>query len=599
MEQTGNKALSWTKRIGYALIDEVEVEIGGQRVDKHYGVWMQIWSELTHSKEKSDCLDKMIDNSNKGTVSSKTYYVPLQFWFCKNPGCALPLIALQYHEVKINLTFKALNLLYRDLAPSPAELTTTPDMTTSLYVDYIYLDTDERRRFAQVSHEYLIEQLQFTGAEEATDRHTLNFNHPVKELVWITRNDAIISSNDYFNYNGSRKSSLQDAIQFSDKPAIAAKSTCADILTTLQNAVNGNNFTIDTSSLFSSGAHENPVTVTFKTALSGGDVADNNIEIRVDSDTAGAEHQGSVVKALMGVPDETNIKYPPSGPFIFKILAENGSANAVTITAENYGVQGNFTIITGQTGDTIGIGSGGVLSGGVDSTLTITTTSLVGNSGNKTIRFVDSIDDINQINISELAGGDYGTIYDVGLAVIDFINGTANALVRGDQAESAAHSGINGITAINGTVNGRITIIADSVGNLDSAVGISISADLTNTTLSGANLSGGSNGVNPTNKAKLQLNGHDRMSIRNGSYFNLVQPYQHHTGNPSLGINVYSFGLTPEEHQPSGTCNFSRIDNAQLQITRENNEPSQISIFAINYNVLRIMSGMGGLAYSN
>jgi hypothetical protein len=83
-----------------------------------------------------------------------------------------------------------------------------------------------------------------------------------------------------------------------------------------------------------------------------------------------------------------------------------------------------------------------------------------------------------------------------------------------------------------------------------------------------------------------------------------VQPYQHHTNIPAVGINVYSFALKPEEHQPSGTCNFSRIDNAKLIITMSNNTvgsvlSAQVRVYAVNYNVLRIMSGMGGLAYSN
>ena len=85
---------------------------------------------------------------------------------------------------------------------------------------------------------------------------------------------------------------------------------------------------------------------------------------------------------------------------------------------------------------------------------------------------------------------------------------------------------------------------------------------------------------------------------------NLVQPYQHHTNVPATGINVYSFGLKPEEHQPSGTCNMSRIDNATLQLTLtaatvSNNSDAKVRVYATNYNVLRIMSGMGGLAYSN
>ena len=86
----------------------------------------------------------------------------------------------------------------------------------------------------------------------------------------------------------------------------------------------------------------------------------------------------------------------------------------------------------------------------------------------------------------------------------------------------------------------------------------------------------------------------------NGSYFNWVQPYQHHTGNPSSGLNVYSFGLTPEEHQPSGTCNMSRIDSAELMLTLTTaTGNAKVKVYALSYNVLRIMSGMGGLAYSN
>jgi hypothetical protein len=111
-------------------------------------------------------------------------------------------------------------------------------------------------------------------------------------------------------------------------------------------------------------------------------------------------------------------------------------------------------------------------------------------------------------------------------------------------------------------------------------------------------------GKNPVVTAKLQLNGQDRFSEREGSYFDTVQPFQHHTRSPDTGINVYSFALRPEEHQPSGTCNFSRIDNATLQLVLSNEtvggeETAKVRVYATNYNVLRVMSGMGGLAYSN
>jgi hypothetical protein len=281
---------------GHKLIKSVEIEIGGQRIDKHYGDWLHIWNELTQSMGHWEGYKEMntIGRDTSTEEGTTTLYIPLQFWFCRNPGLALPLIALQYHEVKINLEFASRQVVYGDTAPEG-------DMSASLYVDYIYLDTDERRRFAQVSHEYLIEQLQFTGDESATTKIKLNFNHPVKELVWVEQLDA------------------------------------------------------------------------------------------------------------------TKV-------------------------------------------------------------------------------------------------GDYTTSY---------------------------------------------------------------------------------------TEAKLQLNGHERFSVRKPSYFQLVQPYQHHEHIPSKkGINVYSFALKPEEHQPSGTCNMSRIDNATLNLDGIHSD-NTVKVFAVNYNVLRVMSGMGGLAYSN
>ena len=298
----------YVPNLGQALIKFAEVEIGGQRIDKHYGDWMHIWNELSQEAGKKDGYGLMTGagSATAGISAETDLYIPLEFWFCRNPGLALPLIALQYHEVKINIEFSALS-----------ELTSTAGLSlsaASLYVDYIYLDTDERRRFAQVSHEYLIEQVQFTGDESVSsvsNKIKLNFNHPCKELVWVVQRDAV----------GVEKFDYTDA-----------------------------------------------------------------------------------------------------------------------------------------------------------------------------------------------------------------------------------------------------------------------------------------SGLNPVLIAKLQLNGHDRFSERMGRYFNLVQPYQHHTNVPKTGINVYSFGLKPEEHQPSGTCNMSRIDNATLQLTLTSETvgaDAKVRVYATNYNVLRIMSGMGGLAYSN
>jgi len=355
----------WTDDVGHHLIRVVELEIGGQRIDRQFGDWLQIWSSLTLPFGMRTTYNKMIGKTaalctfDCHTKPRTTLYVPLQFWFCRNAGLALPLIALQYHEVKINMEFRPIELLWVNTSGSvdPA-IRGKSLLSCSLWVDYIYLDTDERRRFAQVSHEYLIEQLQFTGEESISNfsnKIRLSFNHPTKELVWVVQKDSHIGT---------------------------------------------------------PGCH----------------VSNQWSNYQLDA-------------------------FDVEGPFAMYDAVNFG------------GVGGNFSTTAG----------------------------------------------------------------------------------------------------------------------------------------------------NPVATCKLQLNSHDRFSVREGSYFNLVQPYQHHTsGSLSEGINVYSFGLKPEEHQPSGTVNFSRIDNATLQLTVQpatfvgDNCDSQsqvttarLRVYGVNYNVLRIMSGMGGLAYSN
>jgi hypothetical protein len=174
---------------GHTVISEVEVQIGGQQIDKHYGHWMEAWVELTEPNDAgsigltSGGGTRFQNMALAGGVVQKTIAaadtedvnavcrVPLQFWFNRNPGLALPLIALQYHEVKVSITLG-----------NPTGASLTNNSSVQLWADYIYLDTDERRRFAQVSHEYLIEQVQHTSGSTASI--DLNFNHPVKELVW-------------------------------------------------------------------------------------------------------------------------------------------------------------------------------------------------------------------------------------------------------------------------------------------------------------------------------------------------------------------------------------------------------------------------------
>ena len=322
-------------------INNVELSIGGQRIDKHYQKWWRLYSELYLDESKKLNWGKM---TTAGT--GKTVFLPLIFFFNRNPGLYLPLIALQYHEVRIDI----------DLASDFNEFLNTD--TLKVWANYIYLDTEERRRFAQKGHEYLIEQVQHTGTDTVTSAQTkqvrLSYNHPVKELVWCFSNTS--SKNSLWNFS---------------------------------------NASVDTNVVLES----NPDSIETSNAF--------------------------VSPAASGAP-----------------LLQVGT-------------------------------------GGGDS------------------RFVEEM-------------------------------------------------------------------------------------------------------VGPLNTFKLILNGQDRFKERPGKYFNQVQPFNHHTGCPMPGVYSYSFALKPEEHQPTGTCNFSRIDNAQVQVVQHpSGHATSMHMFATNYNVLRIQSGMGGLAFSN
>jgi hypothetical protein len=468
----------WLDFPGEQLIAQVEVEIGGQRIDRQYGDWMHIWNQLTMTAEQQRGYFKMVGNTTQLTfitdpsfadvespcdsiaprqvcaprnaLPETTLYVPLQFWFCTNPGLALPLIALQYHEVKINLDIRpideclwavtTLNCTTDSTAslgrPVPATIAYNQSLVAaSLYVDYVFLDTDERRRMAQNPHEYLITQLQFTGDESvgsSSNKIKLNFNHPVKELVWVVQPDqnvdycsSLTCDATLYRVLGAQPFNYTDAIDalpnaihaFGGPQAVAADSRAY----------------IDANGLFNdAGALDVPVD------LSGYWNGPSN--------------------------PYTSPNFAPGG-FQLDPLTQQMVANSGTY--ENSGVSDAGTFVLSET----------------------------------------SID---------------------------------------------MHCW----------------------------------------------------GQNPVVTAKLQLNGQDRFSEREGTYFSWVQPYQAHTRCPDEGINVYSFALRPEEHQPSGTCNFSRIDNATLQLvlsnaTVEGTKTAKVRVYATNYNVLRIMSGMGGLAYSN
>ena len=460
----------WLDFPGEQLISQVEIEIGGQRIDRQYGDWMHIWNNLTLPNDQRPGYHAMVGNTTELTfitdpsfnaidgpcqanaprqvcaprnaLPETTLYIPFQFWYCRNPGLALPLIALQYHEVKINLDIRPIdeclwavgslscgaNVLGSTAGGRVNTAYNQSLVAASLYVDYVFLDTDEHRRMAQNPHEYLIEQLQFTGDESvgsSSNKIKLNFNHPVKELIWVVQPDQNV---DYC-------SSL-DCNQLLYRLLGAQPFNYTDAVDALPNAIH---------------------------AFGGHDAV---------AQTTGSFIDGSGLFNEAGAIDVSNVYW-----------WQQGDAAGATNTGYD---QPNF------------------------------------------------------------APG----------------------------------------------LSGRIPYENSGVSDAGTFV-------LTQTSLTLHCW-----GMNPVVTAKLQLNGQDRFSEREGTYFDLVQPYQHHTHTPDTGINVYSFALRPEEHQPSGSCNFSRIDNATLQLvlsnaTVEGTKTAKVRVYATNYNVLRIMSGMGGLAYSN
>jgi hypothetical protein len=232
---TDNKLVEyyWVNSIGHALIKIIEIEIGGVVIDRQYGIWMEIWMELTTPTEKQQGLNEMIGRSessvNYDNNMELDLYIPLRFWFCRNIGLALPLIALQAQEVRINLTIRQFSELVvsSNGLPPPADMINDIEIQKCcLEVDYIFLEDTERKLFAKTEHQYLIDQVQVyatsltsnglrqdptnpTVMERIPDLNQniyFNFNNPVKELIWVIQNKTVLAQypyggNEWFNFS--------------------------------------------------------------------------------------------------------------------------------------------------------------------------------------------------------------------------------------------------------------------------------------------------------------------------------------------------------------------------------------------------------------
>jgi hypothetical protein len=212
--------LSYPNSVGHSLIQEISIEIGEQEIDKQTGEWMELLSNLTVTADKQEGWNKMIGktagasqgNKNSAAVNQfgpMNLYIPLRFWFCKNPGLFLPLLAIQYHPIRINITLRSLNQMFVQDNPTtnPCDQTAAAASITNmtLYGDYIHLDTEERRRFVANAHEYLIEQVQYTPSISIDQTASvvqipMEFNHPLRELYWVVQRGAATNSQQWFNY---------------------------------------------------------------------------------------------------------------------------------------------------------------------------------------------------------------------------------------------------------------------------------------------------------------------------------------------------------------------------------------------------------------
>ena len=454
---------AWERRLGYQFIKKIEIEIGGQIMDTHYGEWLFLWENLTSNFDNSVKLDSMLGGYLGGSTTSgvscggrpNILYIPLQFWFCRNPGLALPLIALQYHEVRINVTLSAATDLVTAATPgtttvsaAAALLPQLKDM--ALYIDYIYLDVEERRRFAQQSHEYLIDQLQF-GLQQtlttASARIDLTLNHPVKELVWV----------------------FQDA----------RKTDCGSDLTK---------------------------NVGFTQPFSYDDIV-NRCRLQINGQDRFDERYGDYFWRVQPYQHHTGGAF---WPMRAQVIAQTPSSFTVTASGS-----ANSSIVV----------SGGVIT--IGSALTP-------------------------------SGSPAGTI-----------------------VEGALVSGV-------ATVSGNASTNLFPPGTIVSAFGTG---------------SGKAGSYNVSEQSLFNSSVIDATTV----VLTFTNPNVNYTPHENP-INVYSFALQPEEHQPSGTCNFSRIDTTTLVFDSiaeaglakpTKTTPFNFRIYAVNYNIFRVMSGMGGLAYSN
>lgn len=472
-KRSGSGNFAFVRRLGHAMIKTVELQIGGARIDQQLGDWMNVWYELSHSISKRRGYAEMIGDTPLLTELSPndrtaTLFIPLQFYWCRNHGLAIPLIALQYHDVRLNFAFQpASQLIVQDNVGSLQVSASIDDAL--LIIDYVFLDSEERKRFATSAHEYLIEQLQTPDEDtinEQNKKYRLPFNHPCKEIIWAMKFGKYITGTSFPAYHPTDFSAIQKRV----------------------------------------------AAVLYLASL--------------DFETEGT-----------------------GSNLVYEVPLESTSSSNTYRTTAFASAALNTLISKIENGISLKVSSSGV----------------------------------SDVQVT-LPAGFAAAPFDY----VDFLDESWAHVSK--ELASTPVSELAALVGPNVTNNPIWALLSKWFVQVYQPHNYGLYIDGTS---------------NPVANGNIQLNGQDRFTVREGAYFNYVQPYQHHTNTPADGINLYSFSLNPEELQPSGTCNFSRIDFSQLNIKltdeakRALGDSSVIYIYTVNYNILRIMGGMGGLAYSN
>lgn len=462
---------AWVHRLGHAIVNNIKIEIGESKIDKHTGLWLDIWYELTKKWKNDENYMKNIGDVNVMTSLNSNQkplydlYIPLKFWFNMYIGLALPLISIQYHKIKLTITFENINnLVVYDSKYNVNDLENIKIRSSSFLINYIYLDDIERKKYATYDNDYLIEQLQYIDDINVISnliREKINFVNPVKELIWCVINGHFISQKKFLCYSNN---SWNDALYY------AALNIMQNSIQLLQSAIFGVN-DIGEQTLISPGIS------------------------------------------------------PPNPDVWYEIVANSNG----------YTPNGLIYVVNESPSLSLYINTKSVTFGNVNYIDKIKCTIHVSNN--------------NTISINNLSSS--LTIEDISIPT-NYLNDTR---INSDD----------------------ITV------NMFSNYGIYVNGE-----------------VNPILYASLENNSQERFKKRKGNFYNYLHPEMHHTSIPKDGINVYSFSVKPELHQPSGTCNFSTIENIFLNLqVMDNviNDKSKLCIFVKSYNILRISYGLAALSY--